>query len=168
MQLYKADSMGCLGYRQPQFNRRDGKSMISTYKFGKIEDMDSFRDGVNNILYFPVKDSVDFPQAIRDKAEEMIDGMIHAYKLENDYGLDSSGLCLNARIIAFVGKEGNWSYEIAVVISGNLASDDVWIEDSHTIGVDSLLYGSFKVYFMEQLGKSLFKSVGGVLPNGKN
>lgn len=44
--------------------------MIRTYKFWKIEDMDSFEDGVNDILYFPVKDSVDFSKTINEKAEK--------------------------------------------------------------------------------------------------
>lgn len=132
-------------------------SMISTYKFGKIDSVDSFEDGTNSILYFPVKDSMDFPKAIRDKAEKMIDSVIHIYELENNYKLDLSKLCLNARMVAYVDKDGNWVYEIAVVISGDVIfDDDIWIEDSYTIGLDDLLYEPFKAYFMEQLEKSIF------------
>lgn len=118
-----------------------------------------FEDGATNMIYFPViTDSQDFPKMIRDKAEEMIDSMIHAYKTENNCKLDLSKLCLNARIISFVGNGGNWSYEIAVVISSNIEEPyDVWIERSYAISRDDFLYEQFKVYFMEQLEKKLFR-----------
>lgn len=131
--------------------------MISTYKFWKIEDMDSFEDGVNDILYFPVKDSVDFPKTINEKAEKMIAGMIHSYEMENSCTLDLSKLSLNARMVVFMDKDGNWTYEIAVVISGSSLFYDIWIEDSYTIDLDDPLYEPFKGYFMERLEKSLFK-----------
>lgn len=131
--------------------------MIRTYKFWKIEDMDSFEDGVNDILYFPVKDSVDFPKTISEKAEKMIAGMIHSYEMENSCTLDLSKLSLNARMVVFMDKDGNWAYEIAVVISGSSLFHDIWLEDSYTIDLDDPLYEPFKVYFMERLEKSLFK-----------
>ena len=130
--------------------------MISIYKFGKIENIDSFEDEVNNIIYFPVRDSMDFPKAIRDKAEKMIDSMIHIYELENNCKLDLLELCLNARMVVYVDKDGNWTYEILVVISGNMILDDIWIEDSYIIGLDDPLYEPFKAYFMERLEKSIF------------
>ena len=132
--------------------------MINIYQFGRVEDQNCFEDGATNIIYFPVTDSPDFPKAIRNKAEEMIDSMVHAYETENNCKLDLSKLCLNARIIAFVGNNGNWSYEIAVVISGNIDEfDDIWIERSYAISRDNLLYVQFKAYFMEQLEKRLFR-----------
>ena len=132
--------------------------MINTYQFGRVEDLNCFEDGATNILYFPVADSPDFPKVIRDKAEEMIDSMVHTYETENNCKLDLSKLCLNARIIAFVGNNGNWSYEIAVVISGNIEElYDVWSERSYAISRDDLLYAQFKAYFMEQLEKKLFR-----------
>ena len=131
-------------------------NMISIYKFGKSDSVDSFEDGVNNILYFPVKDSMDFPRAIKDKAEKMIDSIIHTYELENNCKLDLSKLCLNARMVVFMDKNGNWVYEIVVVISGDISHDDIWIEDNYIIGLDDPLYEPFKVYFMEQLEKNLF------------
>lgn len=131
--------------------------MINTYQFGRVEELNCFEDGTTNIVYFPVTYSPDFPKAIRDKAEEMIDSMVHAYETENNCKLDLSKLCVNARIIAFVGNNGNWLYEIAVVMSGNIEElDDVWIEESYTISQDDLLYAKFKAYFMEQLEKKLF------------
>lgn len=132
--------------------------MINTYQFGRVENLDCFEDDITNIVYFPVTDSLDFPKPIRDKAEEMIDSMIHTYETENNCRLDLSKLCLNARIIAFVGNNGNWTYEIAVVISGNMEEfDDIWIERSYAISRDDLLYVQFKAYFMEQLEKTLFR-----------
>ena len=133
--------------------------MINIYQFGRVEDQNCFEDGETNMIYFPViTDSPDFPKAIRDKAEEMIDSMIHTYETDNNCKLDLSKLCLNARIIAFVGNGGNWSYEIAVVMAGNIEEfDDIWIERSYAISRDDLLYAQFKVYFMEQLEKKLFR-----------
>lgn len=132
--------------------------MINTYQFGRVEDQNCFEDGATNMIYFPVTDSPDFPKAIRDKAEEMIDSIVHTYETENNCKLDLSKLCLNARIIAFVGNNGNWLYEIAVVISSNIEElYDVWIERSYAISQDNLLYAQFKAYFMEQLEKKLFR-----------
>lgn len=149
---------GCLEYSSPYNYRRDGNIMISTYQFGRVEDLDCFEEEITNIVYFSVKDSPDFPKAIRDKAEEMIGSMIHIYETENNRKLDLSKLCLNARIIAFMGNNGNWTYEIAVVMAGNMEeSDDIWIERSYAINRDDLLYVQFKAYFMEQLEKKLFR-----------
>lgn len=132
--------------------------MINKYQFGRIEDLSCFDDGVTNIVYFPVTDSADFPKAIRDKTEEMMDSIIHIYEKDNHCKLDLSKLCLNARIIAFVGNNGNWIYEIAVVISGNMEEfDNIWIERSYSISRNDPLYVQFKVYFMEQLEKELFR-----------
>lgn len=132
--------------------------MINTYQFGRVENLDCFEDDITNIVYFPVTDSPDFPKAIRDKAEEMIDSMVCICEKDNHCKLDLSKLCLNARIIAFSGNNGNWSYEIAVVISGNIEEiDDIWIERSYAISRDDLLYVQFKAYFMEQLEKKLFR-----------
>lgn len=130
--------------------------MINTYQFGRVEDINCFEDGTTNIVYFPVTDSPDFPKAIRDKAEEMIDSIIHVYETKNNCKLDLPKLCLNARIIAFVGNNGNWSYEIAVVISSNMEFDDLWIEESYDISWNNCLYEPFKEYFIEQLEKKLF------------
>lgn len=132
--------------------------MINTYQFGRVENMDCFEEDITSIVYFPVKDSLDFPKAIRDETEEMIDSMIHIYETENNCKLDLLKLCLNARIIAFVGNNDNWTYEIAVVISGNIEEvDDIWIERNYAISRDDLLYVQFKAYFMEQLEKKLFR-----------
>lgn len=132
--------------------------MINTYQFGRVENLDCFEDDITNIVYFPITDSPDFPKAIRDKTEEMIGSMIHTYETENNCKLDLSKLCLNARILTFVGNSGNWTYEIAVVISGNIEEfDDIWIERSYAINWDDLLYVQFKAYFMEQLEKKLFR-----------
>lgn len=132
--------------------------MINTYQFGRVEDLDCFEDEITNIVYFPVTDSPDFPKAIRDKAEEMIDSMVHAYETENNCKLDLSKLCLNARIIAFVDNNGYWSYEIAVVMAGSIKEFyDIWFERSYAISRDDLLYAEFRAYFMEQLEKRLFR-----------
>ena len=126
--------------------------MISKYKFEKMENQNCFEDGVNDILYFPVTDSEDFPQEIRDKAEQLIDCIIHTYKL------DVSKMRLNARVIAYSDKNGKWLSEISVVISDYSAFDDFWIEEEYFIGHEDSLYKPFKAYFMKQLEEILFGS----------
>ena len=85
--------------------------MISKYKFEEIERQNSFEDGVNGIVYFPITDAEDFPQEITKKAEEIIDHIIYSYKL------DISNLRLNARIIVFSDINGKWLSEISILIS---------------------------------------------------
>ena len=127
--------------------------MINGYEFGKIEDMNCFEDGTNDSLYFPVVDSADFPKEVRDKTEEMINSLIRGYESENNCKLFLSRLCLNARVITYLDHKGDWRYEISVVITGNEAWNDLWIEDSHEISSEDHLYEPFKMYFMEQVEK---------------
>lgn len=125
--------------------------MISNYRFEDIEIQNSFEDGVINTLYFPVTDSEDFPMAIRQKTEEIIAYIIHTHKL------DISKLRLNARIIVYADKSGNWVNEISVVISDYSASDDTWIEEEYIIDEKDVLYELFKAYVMRQLEEILFQ-----------
>lgn len=130
--------------------------MISRYRFEVIEGLNCFEDGVNNILYFPITDSEDFPREIREKAEEIIDGIIHAYELEKNCKLDLLKLCLNARIIVFIDRDGNWTKEISVLVSDSTGYDDIWIEESYSVDTSDPLYEPFKIYFMKQLEERLF------------
>ena len=50
--------------------------MINIYQFGRVEDQNCFEDGATNMIYFPVTDSPDFQNAIRDKVEAIIDSMV--------------------------------------------------------------------------------------------
>ena len=124
---------------------------MSKYKFEEIERQDCFEDGVNDILYFPITDSKDFPLEIREKAKEIIDRIVHTYDL------DTSKLRLNARLIVFSDTNGKWSNEISIVISDSSVFDDTWIEENYSIKHDDPLYKPFKAYFMEQLEKKLFR-----------
>lgn len=124
--------------------------MLSDYKFEEIERQDCFEDGVNDILYFPVTDSKDFPPEIREKAEEIIGRIIHTY------GLDISKLRLNARIIVFLDTNGKWQNEISIVISDYSVFDGIWIEEEYIIGQNDPLYEQFKTYFMKRLEEKLF------------
>lgn len=125
--------------------------MISNYRFEDIEIQNSFEDGVTDIIYFPVTDSEDFPTAIRQKTEEIIAYIIHTHKL------DISKLRLNARMVVYADKSGNWVNEISVVISDYSASDDTWIEEEYTIGHEDPLYVPLKVYVMKQVEEILFQ-----------
>lgn len=124
--------------------------MLSNYKFEEIERQDCFEDGVNDILYFPVTDSKDFPPEIREKAEEIIGRIIHTY------GLDISKLRLNARIIVFLDTYGKWQNEISIVISDYSVFDGIWIEEEYIISQNDPLYEQFKTYFMKRLEEKLF------------
>ena len=124
--------------------------MISDYKFEDVEIQNSFEHGVSDFVYFPITDSKDFPLEIREKAEEIIDRIIHAHDL------DISKLRLNARIIVYFDKSGKWSYEISIVISDYSAFDGTWIEEEYAIGHDDSLYEPFKAYFMKRLEEILF------------
>ena len=124
--------------------------MLSKYMFGKVERQDCFEDGINDILYFPITDSKDFPLEIREKAEGIIDRIVHTH------GLDISKLCLCARMVVYFDKSGKWSYEISIVISDYSAFDGTWIEEEYIIGHDDPLSGQFKSYFMKRLEGILF------------
>lgn len=89
-------------------------------------------------------------------AEEIIDDMVHTYELENNRKLDLLKLCLNARMIVFIDRDGNWTREISVLVSDISGSDDIWIEDSYSVGISDPLYEPFRLYFMKQLEERLF------------
>ena len=133
-----------------------GKFMLSNYNFEKIDKQNFFEDGVSNILYFPITDSEDFPREIRDKAENIIDGMINTYEMDNNCKLDLLQLHLNARIVVFIDKSGKGSKEISIVISGSSISDDIWIEGEYSIEDGDSLYKPFRAYFIKQLEEKLF------------
>ena len=130
---------------------------MNIHKFGEIEERDCFEDGINDILYFPIKDSEYFPQTIMDKAEKMVNSVIGTYETENSCKLDLSKLRLNARLIVYLDKGGNWSSEISVLISDSEISGNIWREECYKVMFEDPLYESFKAYFMEQLENSLFK-----------
>ena len=124
--------------------------MLSKYKFEEVERQECFEDGVNDILYFPITDSTDFPLEIREKAEEIIDCIIHTRDL------DTSKLRLNARMIVFSDINGKWINEISIVISDYSTFDGTWIEEGYIIEHDDPLYEPFKAYFMKRLEEILF------------
>ena len=68
--------------------------MISKYKFEEIESYDCFEEEINDILYFPITDSKDFPQEIREKAEEIIDHIVCTHKID----LSKLRLCKNGSV----------------------------------------------------------------------
>ena len=129
---------------------------INIYRFGKIENISSFTDNTSNNIYFPISDSSEIPSLILDKTEEMIRCMLHDYEVEKGYILDLSKLCLCARLVAFINKEGKAIKGISVIIFG--IDENECIEDEYRIVEGDALYEPFREYFMEQLEKSLFRS----------
>lgn len=130
--------------------------MISRYGFRKIAGADCFNEGILGTAYFPVSDSADFPSAVRDKAEEVIDGMIEAYEKENSCRLSVPDLCLEARVEVFRSREDIPISSIEAVIVGECGGEEVWIEGEYHIGRGDPLYGQFREYFMKQMEKGLF------------
>lgn len=106
---------------------------------------------MNNIFYFPIPDSEDIPQEVREKAEQLIDQVVHTHKL------DTSKLHLNVRMVVFSVSNGKWSNEISIVISdGDTCDNGIWVEKEYSIGHEDSLYESFKTYIVKQLEEILF------------
>ena len=126
--------------------------MLSEYGFGKIENQNCFEDGVTDILYFPIIDSDGCPCEIIAKAAELIEEILDNYKAVEEYRLNTSELCLNARLVCFMENYEICRNEIVVVVSG-----DIWMEKTYVVNSDSILYESFKRYFMEQMERKLFE-----------
>lgn len=121
--------------------------------FGKSELIDSFTDGVSSLMYFPAIAPSGIPGGIRKRTEENIRLLVRSYESENGCTLDTSKLCLCARLV--VCRETGC--EINIVISGaDCLGMDVWIEGSYKIVHGDPLYGQFKSYFMAQVEKGLF------------
>lgn len=132
------------------------REMISRYGFRKIAGADCFNEGILGTAYFPVSDSADFPSAVRDKAEEVIDSMVEAYEKGNGCRLRMADLCLEARVEVFRSRENIPISSIEAVIVGECGGEEVWIEGEYRIGRDDPLYGQFREYFMGQMEKGLF------------
>lgn len=122
--------------------------MLSRYHFKKVNDLKSFQEEIPNSISFPVNDSAEFPSEVREKAEEIIDGIIRDYSL-----LDLSKLTLDARIQVSFNDEGLPSLNISVFIADDL---DLSILEEVALHDGDLLYEPVRKYFMQQLEKALF------------
>lgn len=122
--------------------------MLSRYQFKKVNDLKSFQEEIPNSISFPVNDSAEFPGEVRERAEEIIDGIIHDNSLQ-----DLSKLTLDARIQVSFNDEGVPSLNISVFITDDL---DLCILEEVTIHNGDSLYEPVRKYFMWQLEKVLF------------
>ena len=122
--------------------------MLSRYQFKKVNDLKSFREEILNSISFPVKDSAEFPGEVRERAEEIIDGIIRDNSL-----LDLSKLALDVRIQVSFNDEGVPSLNISVFITDDL---DLSILEEVTLYDWDPLYEPVRKYFMWQLEKALF------------
>ena len=122
--------------------------MLSRYQFKKVNDLKSLQEEFPNSISFPVNDSAEFPSEVREKAEEIIDGIIRDYSL-----LDLSNLTLDVRIQVSFNDERVPSLNISVFITDDL---DLSILEDVTIHNGDPLYEPIRKYFMQQLEKALF------------
>ena len=122
--------------------------MLSRYQFKKVNDLKFLHEEIPDSISFPVNDSAEFPGEIRERAEEIIDGIIRDNSL-----LDLSNLALDARIQVSFNDEGVPSLNISVFITDDL---DLCILEDVTIHNGDLLYEPVRKYFMQQLEKALF------------
>lgn len=131
--------------------------MLSKYYFREQYTENSFRDDSSSgMIYFPITDAEDFPSAIRNKAEEMIDDLISAYEKENKCVLDLLTLRLNARIEVYFNQKNIPVSNISVIISNDYGDDELWINKDVEIKHGDILYEPFKKYFLQQLESILF------------
>lgn len=122
--------------------------MLDKYQFNKVYDLKSFQEETPNPISFPVNDSADFPGEVREKAEELIDGIIHDNSLQ-----DLSKLSLDARIQVCFNNEGSPVLNISVFITDDR---DLCIQKDIAVHNGDPLYEPVRKYFMEQLEKALF------------
>lgn len=122
--------------------------MLSQYQFKKVYDMKSFQEETPSPISFPINDSADFPSEVREKAEELIDEIIHDNSLQ-----DLSKLSLDARIQVCFNNEGSTTLNISVFITDDR---DLCLQKDTAVHNGDPLYESVRKYFMQQLEKTLF------------
>lgn len=122
--------------------------MLSRYQFKEVNDLKSFQEEIPNSISFPVNDSAEFPAEVRERAEEIIDGIIRDNSLQ-----DLSELALDVRIQVSFNDEGVPRLNISVFITDDL---DLSILEEVTIRNVDPLYEPIRKYFMWQLEKALF------------
>ena len=122
--------------------------MLGKYQFKKVYGMNSFQEETPSPISFPINDSAGFPGEVRDKAEELIDGLIHDNSLQ-----DLSKLSLDARIQVCFNNEGSPVLNISVFITDDR---DLCIQKDIAVHNGDPLYEPVRKYFMQQLEKVLF------------
>lgn len=127
--------------------------MLSKYKFKGLDAESSFCDFGFGSIYFPIVDSDETPKGIMQKTEQIIDELLHVYRIANGCEMEVSGLYLNAFVSV---SPQDKRMGINVKISDYDSLQDHVAEKKISIWRGSPLYGQFKKYFMAQLEKELF------------
>lgn len=123
--------------------------------FNNREERNYFEYGITDIIYFPIRNTPDFPTLIMEKVNAMISDMLCTYQKEHNCTLDIADLHIDARLENFMNNEYKLINSICITITSN-ADDEIWMEKECYILQPDPLYVMFKDYFMKQLGKSLF------------
>lgn len=127
--------------------------MLGRYGFRGLDAESCFCDSGSGSLYFPVLDSVETPEGIMAKTEEMVDGLLHMYYFMNGCRMETGELYLNAVVKVNPAEK---KMGIHVKISDYDSLEDHVAEKKYSIWRGNPLYGQFKSYFMRQLEKELF------------
>ena len=127
--------------------------MLSKYKFKGLDAASSFCNSGFGSIYFPIMDSEETPKGIMQKTEQIIDELLHVYRITHGCRMDVSGLYLNA-FVSVSPRDKRMG--INVKISDYDSLQDHVVEKKFSIWQGSPLYGQFKKYFMAQLEKELF------------
>ena len=102
--------------------------MLSKYGFKKQYLKNSFQDcSSSNVIYFPINDSRDFPNGVRNRAEEL-----NVY-FDRD-------VMPRSDITIFIYDEDGY----------------IELDESIQITRQDILYEPIKKYFLYQIGKALF------------
>lgn len=131
-------------------SERGERHMLSKFGFKGMDAESCFDDPEFESVYFPILDTMETPKGIMDKAEEMVNELLHMHHIPNARKME---LYLNAlvKVDPVKNKMG-----ICVKISDYDSLEDHIAEKKLIIWRGSPLYGEFKSYFMAQVEKRLF------------
>ena len=127
--------------------------MLSKYRFKGLDAVSSFYDYDFGSIYFPILDSGETPIGIMKKTEQIIDELLHVYRITHGCRMEVSGLYMTATVNM---NPRDKRMGISVKISDYDSMEDHVAEKKFSIWRGSPLYGQFKSYFMAQLEKELF------------
>lgn len=127
--------------------------------FKKIAEGDSFRGRDIDLMYFSISKEEDFPKAIRKRVNSMIRDTIFKYEKSHRCSLDVHQLELDIRLlVSMANAEHKPESTIDITLTScETDNKEILIYDEFVVGSDNPIYMVFKKYFMERLGRILFR-----------
>jgi hypothetical protein len=133
--------------------------MLSDFGFKEIRKYGMAEGCGPETIYFPITDEPDFPEEIRNKAEEMIRDALGRIKLQT--ASDNTALILKSYIvepyIEIDIDDDEINYGIYVWIYDANNDGERLSADEYRINTDDPIYKVFKMCMLQQLEKSLFQ-----------